>query len=627
MKSGTPALVRRLRKLFEVPYRLLRLIGMPQVLNQYTKRVWNEYRKSGLISVLRLLHSKRSRLFAPLTYRDWIASDEVDLPERVADLHRWLCAHPSKPLISVIMPVYNTNRDWLVEAIGSIRDQTYQNWELCIADDASTENHVREVLLEQARADPRIKVKFRKSNGHISTATNSAFELAKGEWIALIDHDDILRPHALAEVAREIISHPKAEIIYSDEDKISESGGRFDPYFKPEFSLELLRSQNFLNHLTVHRAANIRKVGGWRVGFEGSQDYDLSLRIIEKIDHKRVRHIPKVLYHWRAGRGSTALSAGEKNYALDAGRRALQEHLERLSLAAEADFAPGAPFYRVRFCVPDPAPLVSLIIPTRDNVRLLKRCISSIQSRTSYKNYEIIIVDNGSSDQETLAYLQELSDAKKSKVLVLDIPFNYSRLNNLAVRHCGGEILALINDDIEVISPGWLSEMVSWAAQENVGCVGAKLYYEDGRIQHAGVITGLGGVAGHSHKKFDGDAPGYFYRLKIVQNVSAVTGACLVVRKSIYEHVGGLEEEHLPVAFNDVDFCLKVREAGYRNVWTPYAELYHLESVSRGSEDSPEKVRRFQSEVEYMKDRWKLVPDPFYSPNLTLNREDFSFAP
>ncbi|MDV6227813.1 glycosyltransferase family 2 protein [Nitratireductor aquimarinus] len=566
-------------------------------------------------------------MFAPLTYRDWIASDEVDLPERVADLHRWLCAHPSKPLISVIMPVYNTNRDWLVEAIGSIRDQTYQNWELCIADDASTEKHVREVLLEQARADPRIKVKFRKSNGHISTATNSAFELAKGEWIALIDHDDILRPHALAEVAREIISHPKAEIIYSDEDKISESGGRFDPYFKPEFSLELLRSQNFLNHLTVHRAANIRKVGGWRVGFEGSQDYDLSLRIIEKIDHKRVRHIPKVLYHWRAGRGSTALSADEKNYALDAGRRALQEHLERLSLAAEADFAPGAPFYRVRFCVPDPAPLVSLIIPTRDNVRLLKRCISSIQSRTSYKNYEIIIVDNGSSDQETLAYLQELSDAKTSKVLVLDIPFNYSRLNNLAVRHCGGEILALINDDIEVISPGWLSEMVSWAAQENVGCVGAKLYYEDGRIQHAGVITGLGGVAGHSHKKSDGDAPGYFYRLKIVQNVSAVTGACLVVRKSIYEHVGGLEEEHLPVAFNDVDFCLKVREAGYRNVWTPYAELYHLESVSRGSEDSPEKVRRFQSEVEYMKDRWKLVPDPFYSPNLTLNREDFSFAP
>lgn len=627
MKSGTSALFQRLRKLFEVPYRLLRLIGMPQVLNQYTKRVWNEYRKSGLRSVLRLLHSKRSRLFAPLTYRDWIASDEVDLPQRVADLQRWLCAHPSKPLISVIMPVYNTHRKWLVEAIGSIRDQTYQNWELCIADDASTEAHVREVLLEQARADPRIKVKFRKSNGHISTATNSAFKLAKGEWIALIDHDDLLRPHALAEVAREIISHPKAEIIYSDEDKIRVSGRRFDPYFKPEFSLELLRSQNFLNHLTVHRAANIRKVGGWRVGFEGSQDYDLSLRIIEKIDHEQIRHIPKVLYHWRAGQGSTALSADEKNYALDAGRRALQEHVERLSLKADIDFASGTPFYRVRFYLPDPAPLVSLIIPTRDNARLLRRCISSIQERTTYKNYEIIIVDNGSSDPETLTYLQEISSARNVKVIVLDIPFNYSRLNNLAVERCDGEFLALINDDIEVISPDWLSEMVSWAAQEKVGCVGAKLYYEDGRIQHAGVITGLGGVAGHSHKYFSRDAPGYFFRLKVVQNVSAVTGACLVVRKSVYEQIGGLEEKHLPVAFNDVDFCLKVREAGYRNVWTPYAELYHLESVSRGGENSPEKQRRFRSEVEYMNGRWTLSPDPFYSPNLTLIREDFSFAP
>ncbi|WP_299941926.1 glycosyltransferase family 2 protein [uncultured Nitratireductor sp.] len=621
------AALQRVQGLLRAARRPFYVLRDPHLLRRYARRAWTEYRRGGIGAVLRLVRSARRRVFAPLTYSDWIAFAEADLQEHVSGLQSWLDASPDTPLISILMPVYNTRREWLLEAIGSVRAQTYPHWELCIVDDASTEPYIQDVLREQAREESRIRVKFRERNGHISCATNDAFELASGDWVALLDHDDVLRPHALAEVAREILIHPETEIIYSDEDKIDQSGRRCDPYFKPDFSLELFRSQNYLNHLSVHRSVNIRRVGGWRLGYEGSQDYDLALRILELIDDRHIRHIPKVLYHWRAAPGSTALNADEKNYAVVAGRRALQEHVERQGLPATVEYAPGTPFYRVHLAVPEPEPRVSIIIPTRDNGRLLKRCIDSIHERTQYSNYEIVVVDNGSREAETLAYLAELSSRRNTRVLRLDIPFNYSRLNNLAVAQCEGTILALVNDDIEVISPVWLGEMVSWAAQAEVGCVGAKLFYEDGRIQHAGVITGLGGVAGHSHKYFDRDAPGYFYRLKVVQNVSAVTGACLVVRKDVYQQVGGLEEENLSIAFNDVDLCLKIRAAGYRNVWTPYAELYHLESVSRGTENNPEKVRRFRMEVDYMKAKWDLNPDPYYSPNLTLNREDFSFAP
>ncbi|TKT77686.1 glycosyltransferase family 2 protein [Aquamicrobium sp. LC103] len=559
-------------------------------------------------------------------YPTWIARHDFDAERDMGEVAAAVESLDVKPLISVVMPVYDTPADLLDQAIASVAAQIYPNWELCIADDCSTAPHVRPLLEDWQRRDERIKLVFREENGHISRATNSAFALASGEWIALLDHDDLLRPHALAEVAFEIARHPAAELIYSDEDKLDAKGNRYDPFFKPDFSRELFRSQNYLNHLTVHRAENIRAVGGWRPGFEGSQDYDLSLRVFEGIDAANIRHIPKVLYHWRAVDGSTAVSRDGKDYAHGAGMRALQEHVARVKLPAAVEEAPETPFYRLRFAVPEPQPLVSLIIPTRDRVELLKGCVESILEKTTYSNYEIVIVDNGSVEQSTLAYFKELKSRKNIRVLAYRKKFNYSAINNFAVGKAKGEIVGLINNDIEVISPDWLTEMVSWAAQPDVGCVGAKLYYANDTIQHAGVILGIGGVAGHSHKYFPRDHPGYFSRLKVIQNLSAITGACLIVRKKIFEAVEGLNAKDLAVAFNDVDFCLKVHEAGYRNVWTPYAELYHLESISRGAEDNPEKIARFISEATFMKNSWhsELKYDPFYSQNLSRFKEDFS---
>lgn len=576
----------------------------------------------GLVAALRQYERRGGQ--GSVSYQEWIALHDTLTEQALDAIRRQLAEIEAPPLISVVMPVHDTPESHLREAIESVRAQIYEKWELCIADDCSHAPHVRKVLDSYAAPDPRIKVAYRRRNGHISRASNSAFALVGGEWVAMLDHDDVLRPHALAEVALEIARHPQAQIIYTDEDKIDARGQRYDPYFKPDFSRELFRSQNYLNHLTVHRAANIREVGGWRPGFEGSQDYDLNLRIFERIDPSAIRHIPKVLYHWRAGKGSTALNADEKGYAYSAGLRALQEHVRRTGLAATVEEAPGTPFYRLRHSLPEPPPLVSLIIPTRDRTELLRNCIESIRQKTTYPNYEIIVVDNESQESETRAYLDEIERAGKARILRYDGAFNYSAINNFAVGKANGSIVGLVNNDIEVIAPDWLAEMVSWAAQPDVGCVGAKLYYADGRIQHGGVILGLGGVAGHSHKYFPREHPGYFYRLKILQNLSAVTGACLLVRREVYERVGGLDEKNLAIAFNDVDLCLKVREAGYLNVWTPYAELYHLESVSRGPEDDPTKIERFRREINYMKSRWKLCPDPYYSINLTVAREDFS---
>jgi len=563
---------------------------------------------------------------SPSDYESWIARHDTLTEADLDRLRSEIAALPERPLISVLMPVFNTPEHLLREAIASVIGQVYDNWELCIADDCSTAGHVGSIIKSYAALDSRIRWVRRAENGHISRASNSALDLVRGDWVALLDHDDVLRPHALAEVAREIAAHPTAELIYSDEDKLSRRGERYDPFFKPDFSRELFRSQNYLNHLTVHRTANIRAVGGWRVGFEGSQDYDLNLRICERIGFKNIRHIPKVLYHWRAVEGSTAASNSGKDYAYDAGFRALQEHVARLGLPAVVEQTPGLPFYRLHFSVPPDAPLVSLIIPARDRVELLRGSVGSILEKTTYPNYEILIVDNGSTDRATLDYMADLARDGRVRVLRYDHPFNYSAINNFAVTQANGTIIGLVNNDIEVISPGWLDEMVSWAAQPDIGCVGAKLYYANETIQHAGIILGIGGVAGHSHKYFGRHELGYFARLHLVQNLSAVTGACLVVRKDVFESVAGLNEIDLTVAFNDVDFCLRVGQLGLSNVWTPYAELYHLESISRGAEDDPVKQARFLKESEYMKERWALAEDPYYSINLTLEHEDFSLA-
>ena len=532
-----------------------------------------------------------------------------------------------KPLISIVMPTYNSKPEWLVEAIESVRIQIYPNWELCIADDASTSESIRTILERYAKEDSRIKIVFREKNGHISASSNSALELVTGEYIALLDHDDLLAEHALYHVTDAINAQSTAQLIYSDEDKIDQIGRRYDPYFKSDWNPDLFLSHNMISHLGVYRADLVREIGGFRKGYEGSQDYDLALRCVEQIDPHEIVHIPRVLYHWRSHPGSTAQAGSEKDYALMAGARALNDHFARKGISANAELLEFG-MYRAHYDVPTPAPLVSLIIPTRNSLSLIQQCVDSILDKTTYENYEIIIVDNNSDDVKTLEYFAGLISDKRIRVLRDDRTFNYSALNNSAVLHARGEYIGLVNNDIEVITPQWLDEMLSLASQPRVGAVGACLWYPNDTLQHGGCATGILGIAGHLHRNLPKGHFGYFGRAKLIQTLSVVTAACMVIKKNIYQEVGGLDETNLKVAFNDVDFCLRVREAGYRNIWTPYAELYHHESATRGFEDTAEKQMRFQDEVCYMQKRWGdiLLNDPAYNPNLTLCREDFSFA-
>lgn len=565
-----------------------------------------------------------------IDYAEWIQRNERPLFSDVDRLRQHRDEFKHKPTVSIVMPVYNPDTELLGKAIDSVLAQSYASWQLCIADDASPNPQVRAVLQQYADRDARIKVVFREKNGHISAASNTALELATGEYVALLDHDDELSMHALHFIVDAINRHPTARIIYTDEDKIDETGFRCEPHFKSSWNPDLFYAQNYVSHLGVYEHALLRRIGGFRLGVEGSQDQDLLLRCLPLVDPADIVHVPMVLYHWRITQGSTAQAASGKSYTTRAGVKALQDHFKAQGLeqvVVEEGLAPNT--YRVRYPVPHPAPLVSLLIPTRDKVELLRACIESILQKTTYPNYEILVLDNESIEQATLEYFEAVQQAdSRVRVLPYHQPFNYSAINNFGAQEARGEVLGLINNDVEVISSEWLTEMVSHAMRPEIGCVGAKLYYGDDTLQHAGVILGLGGVAGHSHKYFPRSATGYFSRLQVVQNLSAVTAACLVVRKSVYMQVGGLEEEALRVAFNDVDFCLKVREAGYRNLWTPYAELYHHESKSRGAEDTPEKQARFTSEVGYMQEKWggHLQADPYYSRNLTATREDFSLA-
>lgn len=458
------------------------------------------------------------------------------------------------------------------------------------------------------------------------TRSNSALELASGQYIALMDNDDLVAEHALYWVARTIHDCPDVGVIYSDEDKIDAAGKRSSPYFKSDWNEFLFRSQNMVCHLGVYRLDLVKSIGGFRVGFEGSQDYDLALRCVEKLERNQIVHIPRILYHWRSHAGSTAMAGDEKPYAALAGVKALNEHLQRIGDIGTAELLPMG-MYRIHYSRPVTSPLVTLIIPTRNAHMLVKQCIDSIQQLTTYTHYEVILIDNGSDDAVSLEYFAELERHENVRVLRDNGPFNYSALNNRAVRMARGELIGLINNDIEVITPDWLSEMVSIALQPNVGAVGARLWYPDDRLQHGGVVVGVGGVAGHSHKYLPKGDYGYFCRAALTQEFSAVTAACLIIKKSIFEQVGGLDEENLKIAFNDVDFCLRVQEAGYINVWTPFAELYHHESATRGLEDTPEKKERFSNEVVYIQRRWPNIQEDYaYSPNLTLDHEDFGLA-
>lgn len=594
-------------------------IGMLQHLNATRKT-------QGVAGVKHLIlrtHNECKVNNAAITYQEWISVNELnshDFKKAVAEIKGMLL----QPLISIIVPTYQSNLVWLQEAIDSVKNQPYTNWQLCFADDASPNPAVAEFLARQAATDERIKFTVRATNGHISEASNSAVELASGEWLALFDHDDLLHPFALYWVVKAMNAHPDAALIYSDEDKTDESGNRHSPYFKSDWNYDLFLSQNCFSHLGLIRKDLFTEIGGFRKGYEGSQDHDLILRAAERVKPEQIVHIPKVLYHWRVHAESTAGSANSKPYAAIAGEKAIADHLARQGAKAEVSFEGYG--YKVKYALPDPLPLVSLIIPTRNGLALLRQCIESIQNKTLYTNYEFIIVDNGSDDPDTLTYLNRLKTKPGFTVIRDDRPFNYSQLNNQAAKEAKGSLVGLINNDIEVISPEWLGEMVAHALRPGVGVVGAKLLYPDNRLQHGGVILGIGGVANHAHLFINRNGHGYFARASVVQNYSAVTAACLVVRKSIYDEVNGLDEKNLVVAFNDVDFCIRVGKQGYRNIWTPYALLYHHESATRGHDIAPEKHARFMGEVNYMMDTWKkeLLSDPYYNPNLNLDFPDFT---
>ncbi len=530
---------------------------------------------------------------------------------------------------SIIVPTYNAKTQWLDNCFQSVLDQTYNNWQLVVVDDASTNKHSLDCLKKwQALNDPRITFIYRENNGHICTATNNGLKQASGDFVCFLDHDDTLAPQALNELMFSINENPNAQVLYSDEDLMSEAGQRIKPHFKPDFNPELLLAHNYITHFCCYKTNVINRLGGMRNGLDGAQDYDLILRASRIVKSENIVHIPKVLYHWRMAEGSTAMVSGAKPYATQAGLSALTDHMSIVDCNAKVECSGRENFYKVtwpEFGKNKAQPKVSVIVPTRDGLEVLKPCIDGLLTKTNYGNLEIIIVDNCSVEPKTLSYFEHINKHPHITIIRDDGPFNYPYINNLGVSHSDGELVCLLNNDIEIIHDDWLTEMVSLAIRPEVGCVGAKLLYPDNSIQHAGVILGLGGYAAHSHRGADRNAPGYFCRVQVRQNLSAVTAACLVVKREIYDLVGGLDEA-FKVAYNDVDFCLRVQDKGYKNIYTPYAELYHHESKTRGSDNTTQNKKRFDSEKALLLDRWPEIikHDPAYNPNLTRAREDFS---
>ncbi|MCP5196803.1 MAG: glycosyltransferase family 2 protein [Gammaproteobacteria bacterium] len=523
-------------------------------------------------------------------------------------------------LISVVMPVYNVDLRWLDLAVESVRRQTYPYWQLCIAEDASTRSEIRNYL--SALTDPRISAVFLEVNQGIAAASNAALALAKGAYVAFLDNDDELTPDALLEVAQAIRRY-QPDLIYSDEEYVKQNGRRYAAHFKPNYSPDLLLSINYICHLTVYRRELLSRIGGFRKGYDGAQDHDLLLRFLDRTD--RVIHIPQVLYRWRRIPGSTAERFDSKHYAWEVGRNAIADALRRHGVAGTVSLGKSPGLYQVRREIIG-CPKISIIMPFRDRPDLLRTCLDSILVKTTYPNFEVVGVSNSSQENETYA-LMEYYKNQDARVHFIryDRAFNFSAINNYAVSFADGQHIVLLNNDVEIITPGWLEALLEHSQRLEVGVVGAKLYYSNNTVQHAGVIIGIGGVAGHSHKCFLREDPGYYHRLEAIQNISAVTAACLMVKKSLYEKMSGFDEK-LAVAFNDIDFCLRLREQGYLNIFTPYCELYHYESRSRGYETTLEKKWRFNQESRYFRYRHAVIlseGDPYYNPNLPINSENF----
>jgi O-antigen biosynthesis protein len=563
----------------------------------------------------------------PLKYKTWYKK-QIQIRYTLAqhDAQLPLYTHTG-PKISIVIPVCDPQPSHLTQALDSVVHQFYTNWELCIADDFSSNKIIRDILSQYARSDARIKILFRSERGHISEASNSALSLTTGDYIGFLDHDDELEKDALYWVAKTILAHPSSKLIYSDEDHRNPEGTLHLPYFKPDWNKDLLLSQNYICHFMVISRSVITQLKGFNSQYNGAQDYDFVLRASELCHDAEIQHIPFVLYHWREHAGSTAMAIGAKPYAMEAGRRAVADHLQRLEISATVLPAPDAPAWnRIRYTIPKPAPLVSIIIPTRNRCDLLKTCIDSIR-RANYKNFEILVIDNGSDQPNDLVYLDSLMRENIAKVLRLDIPFNYARLNNLGVQHTSGKILLFMNNDIEAIDTEWLGEIVSNTLRKEIGIVGARLWYPDFTLQHGGVIIGMGGLAGHAFYGLPQGSAGYFGRAILQQNFSAVTGACMAFRREVFEQVGGFDEIFV-VSMNDVDICLRVLQLGLKITWTPFAALIHHESASRGQDDTPEKLAVRMHECALFEKRWKdiLLTDPAYNPNLSLETSDFALS-
>lgn len=532
----------------------------------------------------------------------------------------------NEPVISILVPVYNTPREFLIQLIKSVGVQTYGKWELCIANASIDNKDVLEVLEHYGEKTKRLKVIEVPENEGISQNTNKALSIATGDYVALLDHDDLLEPNALYEIVKAVNEHKDAEVFYTDEDKVTaDLKEYFQPHLKPDFNEDLLRSNNYICHFFVAKRELVEKVGGFHQEFNGAQDYDLIFRCVEQASG--VCHIPKILYHWRTHKASTADNPASKMYAFEAGKRAIEEHLKRVGEKGQVEHTKDLGFYRVKYPVIG-RPLVSILIPNKDETESLEKCLASIKAKTSYDNYEIIVIENNSDKQETFEYYKKI-ESDHIKVIYWEREFNYSAINNFGVRHATGDYLLFLNNDVEIINADWMTEMLSHCQRKNVGVVGAKLYYPDNTIQHAGVVIGMGGSGGIAGSMFVGlprSFSGYLHKASIQQDLSAVTAACMMVERHVFEKVRGFEEK-LAVAFNDIDFCLKVRKAGYLVVYNPNAELYHYESKTRGPEDTKEKVRRFQSEIEYMREHWIEIlrsGDPAYNENLSLIRTDYS---
>lgn len=531
------------------------------------------------------------------------------------------------PLISVAVPAYRTPPGFLEQMILSVKEQTYPHWELCIVNASRGEDGMEQVLGRYAGGDERIRVKNLEENLGIAGNTNEALEMARGEFVGLLDHDDLLAPQALFRIAEALTADPQADAVYTDEDKVTtDLSEHFQPHFKPDFNLDLLRSNNYITHFFVVRTRLAREAGGFRREFDGAQDYDFIFRCTEEA--KKVLHVPEVLYHWRTHKASTADNPASKMYAFEAGKRAIEAHLARCGQEGTVSLRKDLGFYRVEYPVQG-EPLVSILIPNRDQKETLEKCLNSIWEKSTYNNYEILIVENNSSSPEIFDYYREIEKRPGVQILTWKEGFNYSAINNFGEKSAAGDYLLFLNNDVEVINPRWIEELLGNCQRKEVGIVGAKLYYPDDTIQHAGTVIGIGGIAGHAFLNMPRSRTGYLHKASLQMDLSAVTAACMMMKRQVFEQLGGFEER-LSVAFNDVDLCLRTVQAGYLVVYNPEVELYHYESKSRGAEDSEEKVRRFQEEIEFMRCRWMDLlkkGDPYYNRNLTLSKWNYSLRP